>query len=310
MSTTEPLTTVIADAALPQSVLTPEELPAKRKLGLGAWLSIGWLAIVTLSAILAPILPIPDPNKINPSIVREGPFHGSFLGGDSNGRDVFSQCIWGARVSLLVGISAILFALIIGGGLGLLAGYYRGKTDTVLTSSFDILLALPALVLALTLIAVLSPNSLTHPPTTFERLRALILTLGIVSIPVLARITRANTLAWAQREFVMAARAMGAKDRRIIFKEVLPNVLPAMFSIALLGVAVVIVAEGGLAILGLSVPPPTVTWGTMIAGGQSDLQTAPWIVFAPSFFIFMTVLSLNYLGDVVRTRFDVRGSAL
>jgi peptide/nickel transport system permease protein len=310
MSTAEPLTTVIAEPIQEQSVLTPEELPGKRKLGLGAWLSIGWLAVITLSAILAPILPIADPNETNTNIFRKGPLHGSLLGGDGNGLDVFARCIWGARVSLIVGVGAIVFALIFGGTLGLLAGYYRGRTDTILTSSFDILLALPALVLALTLIAVLSPNSLNSPPTEFERLRALILTLGIVSIPVLARITRANTLAWAQRDFVMAARAMGAKDRRIIIREVLPNVAPAMFSIALLGVAVVIVTEGGLALLGLSIPAPGVSWGLMIAQAQGDLQRTPWAVFAPSFFIFLTVLSLNYLGDVVRARFDVRGSAL
>jgi peptide/nickel transport system permease protein len=304
-------TTMSMPVALPGAVGPPAEaMPKKKRLGIGAWLSIIWLALITLSAILAPILPIKDPNQINPDIVRRGPFDGSFLGGDGNGQDMFARCIWGARTSLLVGVGAILFALIIGGTLGLLSGYYRGKTDTILTSTFDILLALPALVLALTLIAVLSPNSLDNPPTSFERTRALILTLGIVSIPVLARITRANTLAWSQREFVMAARAMGAKNRRIILREVLPNVMPAMFSIALLGVAVVIVAEGGLALLGLSVPPPTVSWGSIIATGQGALEQTPWVVFVPSVFIFFTVISLNYLGDVVRARFDVRGSVL
>jgi peptide/nickel transport system permease protein len=311
VETVDPTVTTAIGDPLPVALGMPSEpLPKKQRLGLGAWCAIIWLAVVTLSAVFAPILPIADPNHININIVRKGPFDGSFLGGDGNGQDVFARCIWGARVSLIVGIGAIVFALLIGGTLGLLAGYYRGRTDTILTSSFDILLALPALVLALTLIAVLSPNSLDNPPTSFERLRALILTLGIVSIPVLARITRANTLAWSQREFVMAARAMGAKDRRIILREVLPNVAPAMFSIAILGVAVVIVAEGGLALLGLSVPPPSVSWGAIIATGQSNLQQSPWVVFAPSFFIFATVISLNYLGDVVRARFDVRGSVL
>ena len=311
MSTAEPLTTVAAEVEHADALAaTPELVPRKRKLGIGAWLAIAWLAIVVLSAVFAPILPIADPNELNTDIVRKGPFDGSFLGGDGNGRDVFARCIWGARVSLIVGVSAIVFALLIGGTFGLIAGYFRGKTDTILTSTFDILLALPALVFALALIAVLSPNSLDDPPTSFERLRALILTLGIVSIPVLARITRANTLAWAQREFVMAARAMGAKDRRIILREVLPNVLPAMFSIALLGIAVVIVAEGGLALLGLSVPAPAVSWGSIIAQAQGDLKDTPYAIFAPSVFIFLTVLALNYLGDVVRARFDVRGSAL
>jgi peptide/nickel transport system permease protein len=309
----DPVTMAEVSQTAPEPTIAttePSVSPKKKGLGIGAWLSIAWLAIIILSALLAPVLPIADPNESNVDIVRQGPFEGSFLGGDGNGQDVFARCIWGARTSLLVGMGAVLFAMIIGGALGLIAGFYRGKTDTILTSSFDILLALPALVLALTLIAVLSPNSLDDPPTSGERLRALILTLGIVSIPVLARITRANTLAWSQREFVMAARAMGAKDRRIIVREVLPNVLPAMFSIGLLAVAVVIVAEGGLALLGLSVPPPTVSWGAIIATGQGSLQQAPWVVFAPSAFIFLTVLALNFLGDVVRARFDVRGSVL
>ena len=135
-------------------------------------------------------------------------------------------------------------------------------------------------------------------------------TLGIVSIPILARITRANAMAWSQREFVMAARAQGAKDSRIIFREVLPNVLPAMFSIALLGIAVAIIAEGGLSLLGAGLPPPTPSWGTMIAQGRGSLRDAPFIVFIPSIFIFLTVLSLNFLGDKIRDRFDVRESAL
>jgi hypothetical protein len=140
MSTTEPLTTVIADAALPQSVLTPEELPGKRKLGLGAWLSIGWLAIVTLSAILAPILPIPDPNKINTNIVREGPFHGSFSVVTQRPRRVLTVHL-GARVSLLVGISAILFALDHRRRSRSARGLLPARPTPCSTSSFDILLA-------------------------------------------------------------------------------------------------------------------------------------------------------------------------
>ena len=138
----------------------------------------------------------------------------------------------------------------------------------------------------------------------------LILALGIVSVPVLARITRANTMAWSQREFVQAARALGARNRQIMFAEVLPNVLPAMFSIALLGVAVVIVAEGGLSLLGVGVQLPTPSWGNILSEGRSELRDAPHIVISVTVVIFLTVLSLNYLGDVVRARFDVRESAL
>ena len=223
--------------------------------------------------------------------MRKGPFDGSFLGGDGNGQDVFARCIWGARVSLIVGIGAIVFALLIGGTLGLMAGYYRGRTDTILTSSFDILLALPALVLALTLIAVLSPNSLDNPPTSFERLRALILTLGIVSIPVLARITRANTLAWSQREFVDGRARHGRQGpAHHRARSAAERACPRCSRSRSLGVAVVIVAEGGLAAVGLERPATIGVVGRDHRDrGRATCSTAPWVVFAPSFFIFLTV---------------------
>ncbi len=244
MSTVEPLI-VSAPEVTPEEVLAaPEAKAKKQRLPLGAWLSIIWLVLIGGAAILAPILPIEDPNAINGQIVNKGPSSDAWLGGTGNGQDVLARCIWGARISLLVGVGAILFGLLIGGTFGLIAGYYKGKLDTFLTGGFDILLAIPQLVLALTLVTVLAPQGVDVTPTSFERIRVLILTLGIVSVPVLARITRANTLAWAQREFVMAARAMGARNARVILREVLPNVMPAMFSIALLGVAVVIVVEG------------------------------------------------------------------
>jgi peptide/nickel transport system permease protein len=253
------------------------------------------------------MLPLRDWNKSNADLVRAGVFDGSILGGDRLGRDVLSRCIWGARTSLLVGFGSIALGLLVGGTLGLIAGYFRNRAATVLSSVFDILLAFPQLVLALTLVAVLAPA----PTTANRRLLVLVLTLGIVSIPILGRITRANTLSWAQREFVMAAQSQGAKHWRVMIREVLPNVMPAMFSIALLGVAVAIVTEGGLAILGLSIPDgERPSWGNILASSAGDLDKTAHAIFAPSAFIFLTVLSLNYLGDVIRARFDVRESAI
>jgi peptide/nickel transport system permease protein len=131
-----------------------------------------------------------------------------------------------------------------------------------------------------------------------------------VSIPLLGRITRASALSWSQREFVLAARAQGAKSRRIMIREVLPNVLPAMFSIALLGIAVAIVAEGTLAILGVGVKPPTPSWGNIIALERGNLNSSPHMVFEPAILIFLTVLALNFLGDVVREQLDVREAGI
>ncbi len=277
-------------------------------LGVFGILAVAWLAFVTIVSLLAPVLPLDDPDDNIASIVGQGPgTDGHLLGGDGLGRDMLSRLVWGGRASLLLGVSSVLLGLVLGGLLGLTAGYFRGRTDTLLTGAFDVLLSFPQLILALTLVTVFASG---EGISATRRMVVLILALGVVSIPVLARITRANTMAWSQREFVMAARAMGAKNRTIMFGEVLPNVLPAMFSIALLGVAVVIVAEGGLSLLGVGVQLPTPSWGNILAEGRSDLRDAPHIVLIPTVVIFLTVLALNYLGDVVRARFDVRESAL
>jgi peptide/nickel transport system permease protein len=280
----------------------------RARLGIAGSLAIAWLAFVTLAALLAPILPLDDPNENFASIVGQPPgTEGHILGGDGLGRDLLSRMVWGARASLLIGVASVLLGLVLGGLLGLMSGYFRGRTDTIFTGAFDVLLSFPQLILALTLVTVFASQ---EGVSETRRMVVLILALGVVSIPVLARITRANTLAWSQREFVQAARAMGARNRQIMFGEVLPNVLPAMFSIALLGVAVVIVAEGGLSLLGVGVKLPTPSWGNILAEGRSDLRDSPHIVLVPTVVIFLTVLSLNYLGDVVRARFDVRESAL
>ena len=280
----------------------------RARLGIAGWMAIGWLAFVTLAALLAPILPLDDPNDTVASLVSQPPgTDGHILGGDGLGRDLLSRLVWGARASLLLGVASVLFGLVLGGLLGLVAGYFRGRVDTVFTGAFDVLLSFPQLILALTLVTVFASQ---EGVSSTRRMVVLILALGIVSVPVLARITRANTMAWSQREFVQAARALGARNRQIMFAEVLPNVLPAMFSIALLGVAVVIVAEGGLSLLGVGVQLPTPSWGNILSEGRSELRDAPHIVISVTVVIFLTVLSLNYLGDVVRARFDVRESAL
>lgn len=274
-----------------------------RRLGVGAWLAIAWLVLIIGVALLAPVLPIPGHNEIiDKGALREAkPSLHHLLGGDANSYDLLSRIIWGARYSLAVGFGAVLFGGVIGGFLGLIAGYYRGRVETVITAVLDVMLAFPALVLALALTAFLG-HSVFY----------VILALGIISTPILARITRANTLTWSQREFVTAARAQGAKNRRIIVREVLPNVVPAMASIALLAVAVVIVVEAGLSLLGAGLRVDVPSWGNIINSGRNGLTsgTSPHVVFSGSGAIFLTVLSLNYLGDVVRARFDVREGAL
>jgi peptide/nickel transport system permease protein len=302
-------------------VVAGVEPARKKRLGIGAWLAIAWLVGLLLSAIAAPIIPgLPDPNETFTEIQRaQAPFatietpgggtstpfaEGHLLGGDRNGHDLLSRAIYGARNSLIVGFGAIAIGIAVGGLLGLVAGYYRGRTETVIVAFLDIMLAIPALVLALALTAVLRGR--------VDALLILVIALGIISVPILGRITRANTLVWSQREFVTAARAQGARNWRIMVREVLPNVLPAMFSIALLGVAVVIVAEAALRLLGIGLSITDPSWGSIINDGRSFLVEGitPHVVFVGSGFIFLTVLSLNYLGDTVRSRFDVREAAI
>jgi len=332
---------VVEGELIPLGAVEADTTRRKRKLGLGAWLAIAWLALMVGMAILAPLLPVGDPDEtISAAEIRaagrcvtierlgrqieqcniagRGPFAddgaapGYLLGGDGNGRSMLARLVYGTRTSLLVATGAVALGFVIGGTLGLIAGYFGGKIDTVLTGAFNVLLSIPAIILALALVAFLAPQSAQGgggaglPPEAI-----LIIAIGIVSIPLLGRITRASALTWSQREFVLAARAQGAKNPRIMVREVLPNVLPAMFSIALLGIAVAIVAEGALSILGVGVKPPTPSWGNMIALDRSYLLAgAPHIVLEPSIMIFVTVLSLNFLGDVVRARFDVREAGI
>lgn len=299
------------------AVTTGPEVRRIRKKGLGfaGWCSIAWLSLVVGLSVLAPVLPLDDPQEVFNGVARRGPFadlgtaSGRLLGGDYNGRDMLSRLIWGGRTTLVIATLSVLIGFVIGGMLGLIGGYFRGWVDTVVSLLLDVLLAVPAVILALALVTILRAD----PSGTgggMDPELALILALGAVSIPVLGRITRASTLSWSEREFVTAARAQGAPHRRVIIREVLPNVLPAMYSIALLGVAVAIVAEGTLAILGASVEPDKATWGNIISIGRNNLERAPHIVFEPALMIFFTVLALNFLGDAIRARFDVREGAL
>lgn len=310
------VTATVAPLGVDPAAADHPEATTKERMGIGAWLATAWLGLIVSAAIFADFLPLNDPSA-EVATKRLAPFQpgGPLLGADANGRDLLARTIYGARWSLIIAVCAVAIGLLIGGLLGLLSGYFRNTLGNALVSLFDILLAIPQLVLALSLVSVLKGSPV--PPAPGEPVPfalpvplVLILALGLVAIPLLARITRASTLTWAQREFVTAAKAQGATNRRILFREVLPNVLPAMFSIALLSIAIAIVAEGGLAILGASVEPPTATWGTMIAVGKADLQEAPFIVWIPIAAVFFTAVSLNYLGDVIRDRFDVRESAL
>ena len=295
-----------ASSGLDVQVAPPEAEPEgalRRTLGWVFWLCIGWIVLIVLAALLAPWLPLKDPDQ-NFLIPRERPPYSPsgthWFGTDQDARDLFSRTIFGARISLVVGFVAIGFGMIVGGTLGIVSGYFRGWSDRIITFCFTVLLSFPALVLAI-LITTLSSRGL----------KTIALTLGFLAIAPVGRLARATTIQYADREFVVAARMIGAKHPRIIIRELLPNVLIPMGALALLGMAVAIVAEGGLAFLGLSVEKGP-SWGKVILNGSGtrDLEKAPWMAFAPILILFLTVVALNFAGDKVRAHFDVKETAL
>jgi peptide/nickel transport system permease protein len=301
---------VAVEPVVEQLPLSVEEAAigrTRKRLPRTAWLAAGWLLLVVIAAALAPLLPISDPNASDFG-AREGMSTSHWFGTDGNGRDVLARVVFGARSSLLVGFATVAIGIVVGGSLGLISGYYRGRIGDLLDGLFDTMLAVPALVLVSALVAVMAGGP---GVTTTRRMALLIVGIGVVAVPIIARITRASALSWSQREFVKMALTAGASHRRVLLREVLPNVLPAMFSISLLAVADVIVAEGSLSILGVGVPLPTPSWGNIIAEGKSSIDLGGvHLVAVPASCIFLTVLALNYLGDVVRERTDVRGSLL
>jgi peptide/nickel transport system permease protein len=284
-----------------------------KKLGFGFWLAVGFLAVLITLALLAPWLPFVldagEPSSYAREQIAIGndvpPNVHNWFGADTIGNDVFSQVIWGARVSLFIGVAAVTFGFVIGGTLGLTAGFLGGRFERVVIGAMDIMLAFPALVLALALVTFLS-----EPGTQNASLGTVTLVLTILAVPALARITRAATLTYAQREFVTASRALGARNGRIIAREILPNVVPPMAAFALIAIAIVIVAEGALSFLGLSVSSPTDTWGKLIEGGRQQMNDTPWISLCPCAVMFLTLLSFNYVGDQLRRYFDVKEATL
>jgi peptide/nickel transport system permease protein len=218
---------------------------------------------------------------------------------DGLGRDMLSRLIHGARISLTVGILAPLIGLIAGGTLGMSAGYFRRSTETVILGAVDVLLAFPPLVLALAVTAYLG-----------QTVANLTYVIGVLSIPAFTRVARAATLSLPEREFVLAARAAGASELRILIRELLPNVILPMLAFFLLAVAVTIVVEGALSFLGLGVPPPAPSWGSVIGEGRESLEIAPRIAFLPAIAMFLTVLAFNFVGDTFRAITDPRQTAL
>lgn len=222
------------------------------------------------------------------------------MGTDNNSRDILARIVYGARVSLVVSMTAVVMGSVFGGFFGALVGFVRGKTDATIMAAVDVILAFPGLVLLLTVVTLLGRRDLM----------VIAAVVGFLSIPPYTRVARATALAVSRREFVMAARAIGTRKRTILFREIIPNCLPTLMAFALVNAAVIILLEGALAFLGLSVEPPTASWGNMVNAARVDLTINVWPAIWPSLALVFTVYSLNNVGDHLRRSKAVRSAAL
>jgi peptide/nickel transport system permease protein len=265
--------------------------------------SVGALivSLVIVAALAAPLLATTDPIDQDLTVVLKPPFwleDGSLqhpLGTDHLGRDVYSRLVYGAQISLTISVLAALLGAAVGVAAGLVAGYLGGRADAVIMRIVDLNLAFPLILLALAVVALLGAS-----------LRNLVIVMAVTTWMIYARVVRGLSLSLREQEFVQAVRALGARDARIIVRHILPNVLAPVIVIWTLEVARVILMESALSFLGLGVPPPTPTWGRMLAEGRDYLTVAGWISVFPGLAIMVTVLGINFLGDGLRDLLDPR----
>jgi peptide/nickel transport system permease protein len=269
--------------------------PARRR---GRWRTVGALivALVALAAALAPVLPLADPNRTQPSGRLAPPLSpGHPLGSDHLGRDLLSRVVWGARVSLVVGVLATLLAMLAGTAVGLVTGFYGGLTDHVAMRGIDLVMAFPYILLAMLLVAALGPGLVNA-----------MLAVAVVNVSFYARGVRAAVLLLREQEFVEAARAVGSSEGRILRRHILPGVAGPILVFVSMNIGVMITESAGLSFIGLGAQPPTADWGTMLADGRQFITVAAHVAAIPGLAIFLLVLGCNLLGDGLRDALDPR----
>ena len=287
----------LPDLLAPGAVIAPAAARTRARgggaRGLRRWLPAGFLILMLAACFIWPNI-YPVPNPVRGSVLEAGlpPLSpGHVFGTDPVGNDVFSRILYGGQVSFEVGFAVTAIGIVVGSLLGVTAGYLGGATDAVISRVLDVLIAFPALVLALAIAEGLGPSEV-H----------VIWALAVFSIPAFGRLSRGATLALREQTFMLAARLSGTRGWRMIVRHVVPNIMPQLLTFSLLGFGVVIILEGALSFLGLGIPLPEASWGSMIAQGQQTLSASPDLVLIPSAFLFATVLSLNLLGDALRER--------
>jgi peptide/nickel transport system permease protein len=253
------------------------------------------LILLVLTAVAGPYLSPQDPLAMDLDSLKQPPSKTHLFGTDNKGRDILSRIVYGARISLAVGIIASALSLCIGIFFGLIAGYFGGRTDIILSQIFDIFLAFPSLLLAIGISTVMPPG-----------LVSAMLAITLVGWAGFARLVRGLALSLKEQTYVEASRALGARPARILYKHILPNALPLILVAGSLRVGGFILLEAALSFLGLGVQPPTPTWGSMISLNRAYINSAPWMVIFPGLAISITVISFNILGDFLRDKLDPR----
>lgn len=268
-------------------------------LGPLAYGMLGLLILLMLVVIFGPLF-LQNPNV---QVLRDTRLPigspGHLFGTDSLGRDILSRTVNGGRVSIAVGAGAVVIGLGVGGGLGIIAGYFKGRVEAVIMFVVDVLLAFPSLVLALTISAFLGPS-----------IRNIVLAIGVITIPAYARLGRASAVNWSERDFVLGSRLMGGGNLHVITRHLIPNVIQTLLAYGLLVMAKAIITEASLSFLGLGLRAPQSSWGVMIADGRSDMSTQLSGVLLPGGLLFLTIVSLNLLGDTIRERLRGNGANL
>lgn len=263
-----------------------------------AVLGFGLLALLIICAAFSPWLAPYDPNAQDYRAVLQGPSAAHWLGTDHTGRDMLSRLIYGSRVALSIGFTAVGLAVLLGGLLGVVAGYARGLVDEAIMRVMDSLLSFPSVLLALGIMAALGPG-----------VNTIIIAIAIADLPMFARITRSQVLTVRERDFVVATRALGAGPARIIFRHIVPHITGPVAVMATIQVGHAILTEAALSFLGLGIQPPTASWGAMMRNGFSYMERAPWLAAFTGLAILLTVLALNLAGDVLRDWLDPRGDS-
>ncbi len=288
---TSAVTSLKPEAPSPSESRIWRKLKSSKSAALGLILVLFFVGI----AILAPLLPIDDPTATSWGAIRKGPSAAYWFGTDELGRDILSRMIWGAQASLLAGVVSVAIAVFIGVPFGLIAGYFGGWLDGIISRVTDALLATPFLILAIALAAFLGP-SLTNA----------MIAIGLSAMPIFVRLTRGQVLSVKTEDYVEGARAIGLSHTLIIVRYILPNVFAPILVQATLAIATAIIAEASLSFLGLGQQPPAPSWGSMLNVAKNFLSQAPWMAMWPGAAIFLVVLGFNLLGDGLRDALDPR----